>query len=46
MKGKSSVKIYSVDSILALLSIKLIIATNMHKSNTKVVNNLFLNPNS
>lgn len=46
VKGKSSVKINFVDSILALLSIKLIIATNMHKTNTKMVKHLFLKPNS
>lgn len=46
MKGKSSIKIYFVDSILALLGIQLIVATNMHKTNTKMVEHLFLKPNS
>lgn len=46
MKGKSSVQIYFFDSTLALWSIKLITATNMHKTNTKMVKNLFLKPNS
>lgn len=46
MKGKSSVKTYFVDITLALLSVKLMIATNMHKTNTKMVKHLFLKPNS